>query len=79
MYYIRDFIDSDGIPSSKLVVEGANLFITPKARKFLHDEAGVVFVKDSSANKCGVICSSYEIIASMLLNTDEFMSIKSGF
>lgn len=33
-------------------------------------------VKDSSANKCGVICSSYEIMASMMLDTDEFLGIK---
>ena len=36
-------------------------------------------MKDSSANKCGVICSSYEIIASMLLSEDEFLAIKSRF
>jgi glutamate dehydrogenase len=48
--------------SSPLIVEGANLFTTPAARQLLFDEAGVVIVKDSSANKCGVICSSYEIM-----------------
>ncbi|KAH7468562.1 NAD-specific glutamate dehydrogenase [Phytophthora ramorum] len=31
---------------------------------------------DSSANKCGVVCSSYEIVASMLLETDEFLAVK---
>ena len=40
------------------------------------DEAGVVIVKDSSANKCGVITSSYEIMASMMLSAEEFMGIK---
>jgi len=33
-------------------------------------------VKDSSANKCGVITSSYEICASMLLDESEFLAIK---
>ena len=33
-------------------------------------------VKDSSANKCGVITSSYEICSSMLLDEAEFMAIK---
>lgn len=72
----KAYLDENGEPSSKLIVEGANLFITPEARQHLFNEAGVVIVKDSSANKCGVICSSYEIIASMLLETEEFLSIK---
>ncbi|GLD95977.1 hypothetical protein PINS_up004655 [Pythium insidiosum] len=71
-----DYLDAEGKPSCKLIVEGANLFITPEARQLLFDNAGVVIVKDSSANKCGVICSSYEIISSMLLETEEFMNIK---
>jgi len=57
----RHFIMEDGSPSSPLIVEGANLFLTAEARQALHDEAGVVIVKDSSANKGGVITSSYEI------------------
>ncbi|CEG35785.1 nad-specific glutamate [Plasmopara halstedii] len=72
----RDFLDTDGKPSSGLIVEGANLFVTPEARQLLFDNAGVVIVKDSSANKCGVVCSSYEIVASMLLETDEFLAVK---
>jgi len=70
------FLDKDGVPSSPLIVEGANIFITPQARRLLHETAGVTIVKDSSANKCGVICSSYEICASMLLDEDEFLAIK---
>lgn len=65
-----------GAPSSPLVVEGANLFVTPEARQELFERAGVVFVKDSSANKCGVITSSFEILASMILDTDEFVALK---
>lgn len=72
----REFLLPDGTPSSPLVVEGANLFITPAARQKLFDEAGVVVVKDSSANKCGVVCSSYEIMSSMLLSEDEFLACK---
>ncbi|KAE9088424.1 hypothetical protein PF010_g19383 [Phytophthora fragariae] len=72
----RDYLDADEKPSSGLIVEGANLFITPEARQLLFDNAGVVIVKDSSANKCGVVCSSYEIVASMLLETDEFLAVK---
>lgn len=54
----------------------ANLFTTTEARKLLFEEAGVVFVKDSSANKCGVICSSFEIISSMLMGSEEFKENK---
>jgi glutamate dehydrogenase len=59
-------------------VEGANLFITPGAREALFQEAKVAIVKDSSANKCGVICSSYEIAASMLLSREEFLDNKEA-
>ncbi|MCA9290255.1 MAG: NAD-glutamate dehydrogenase [Phycisphaerales bacterium] len=74
----RDYLRADGTPSSRLVVEGANLFITPEARIHLSDH-GAIIMKDSSANKCGVICSSYEIMACMLLDEAEFMAIKDQF
>lgn len=71
------FLDpATGEPSSKLIVEGANIFTTPDAREALFNEAGVTIVKDSSANKCGVITSSCEVAASMLLSKEEFMDIK---
>lgn len=70
------FLDENGKPSSPLIVEGANLFLTPDARQKLFEEAGVAIVKDSSANKCGVITSSCEVVSSMLLSKDEFMAIK---
>jgi glutamate dehydrogenase len=72
----QQFLRPDGTPSSPLIVEGANLFLTAEARQKLFDAAKVRIVKDSSANKCGVITSSYEICASMLLNEAEFMAIK---
>lgn len=73
----KQFILPDGkTPSSKLIVEGANLFITSEARQKLFEEAGVVIVKDSSANKGGVITSSYEICAAMLLSEKEFFDHK---
>lgn len=73
----KNFINSEtGEPSSKLIVEGANLFVTPAARRALYEEAGVVIVKDSSANKGGVITSSYEIISAMLLSEETFFENK---
>ena len=72
----QHFLNSDGSPSAPLIVEGANLFVTDEARQLLFDEAGVIIVKDSSANKAGVITSSYEICAAMLLSEEEFFENK---
>jgi glutamate dehydrogenase len=74
----RAFLDRDGNPSARVIVEGANLFLSPQVRTHL-SEKGVVIIKDSSANKCGVICSSYEIIASMLLDEKTFVDLKPRF
>lgn len=70
------FLDENKKPSSPLIVEGANIFITADARTKLFEAGKVAIVKDSSANKCGVITSSCEVAASMLLSKEEFMSIK---
>ena len=72
------FLDDAGEPSSPIVVEGANLFITELARDEL-SKCGVAIVKDSSANKCGVICSSMEIIAGMLISKEQFSEIKPEY
>ncbi|MEE8155537.1 MAG: NAD-glutamate dehydrogenase domain-containing protein [Phycisphaerales bacterium] len=73
-----DYLTADGKPSSPVIVEGANIFLTPDARSRL-SERGALIIKDSSANKCGVICSSFEILASMLLTEREFLQIKRTF
>jgi len=65
-------------PSSRAIVEGANSFITPEARDRLQ-EAGVIIMRDASANKCGVISSSYEIIANLLLTEKEFFANKQEY
>ena len=75
---VRLFFTESGVPSSKIIVEGANLFLTDNARKELA-AAGVLIFKDSSANKCGVICSSYEILAGMLLDPEQFIQIKDVY
>ncbi len=72
----NDFLVTDGVASSPLIVEGANLFFSPEVRQMLYDAAGVKIIKDSSANKCGVICSSFEIASSMLLSEEEFLRHK---
>ena len=55
---IKEFLDETGKPSSKGIIEGANLYLTQKARRTL-EKLGVLIIKDSSANKTGVICSSF--------------------
>jgi glutamate dehydrogenase len=74
----RDYLTADGTPSSPIIVEGANLFLTPAARNELC-KVGCLIIKDSSANKCGVICSSFEIDACMVLSDDEFLKIKDSY
>lgn len=72
------FLLADGTPSSKVIVEGANSFITPAARLELQKK-GVLLMRDASANKCGVISSSYEIIANLLLSKEEFLDNKPKY
>ena len=72
------FLLADGTPSAKAIIEGANSFITPAARVELQKK-GVIVMRDASANKCGVISSSYEIIANLLLSEDEFLEHKKGY
>ncbi len=74
----QKFFDSSDAPSMRAVVEGANSFITPAARVELQ-KRGIIVVRDSSANKCGVISSSYEIIANLLLSEKEFFSNKERY
>jgi glutamate dehydrogenase len=74
----QDFLKPDGSPSARVIVEGANSFITPAARLQLQ-KTGVILMRDASANKCGVISSSYEIIANLLLTEKEFLIHKDQY
>lgn len=71
----QDFLDEKGKPTSKAIVEGANLYLTPGARRKL-EELGLIIIKDSSANKGGVICSSYEVLIGLTLKEEEFIKEK---
>ncbi|HBA88361.1 MAG TPA: amino acid dehydrogenase [Geobacter sp.] len=72
------FFREDGTPTTRAIVEGANSFITPEARTQMQ-RRGVVIMRDASANKCGVISSSYEIIANLLLSEEEFLLHKDRY
>jgi len=78
MHNWERFLRPDGTPSSKIIVEGANSFITPDARVQLQKK-DVIIMRDASANKCGVISSSYEIIANLLLTEEEFLANKERY
>ncbi|EGC37734.1 NAD+ dependent glutamate dehydrogenase [Dictyostelium purpureum] len=54
-----------------IIVEGANLFFTQKARLMLEEKGAVIF-KDASANKGGVTSSSLEVLAALALSDEEF-------
>jgi len=72
------FFGDDGRPNTRVIVEGANSFITPAARVALQ-KGGIVILRDAAANKCGVISSSYEIIANLMLSEKEFLSHKQRY
>ena len=72
------FFREDGTPTTRAIVEGANSFITPEARAQMQ-RRGIIIMRDASANKCGVISSSYEIIANLLLSEEEFLQHKERY
>lgn len=72
---IEDFLDESGKPTARGIVEGANLYFTPKARRAL-EKLGVLIIKDSSANKTGVICSSFEVLCGLALSDEQFIAHK---
>ncbi|HBA86985.1 MAG TPA: amino acid dehydrogenase [Geobacter sp.] len=74
----KNYFLPNGAPSAGAIVEGANSFITPEARVELQ-KMGVIIMRDASANKCGVISSSYEIIANLLLSEAEFLAEKERY
>jgi glutamate dehydrogenase len=74
----KAFLQKDGTPSAKGIVEGANIFISADARVQL-EKAGVPVIPGPSANKTGVICSSYEILAGLILSEAEFLTIKDEY
>lgn len=72
---VKDFLDESGKPTAKAVVEGANLYLNPAARRTL-EKLGTLIIKDSSSNKGGVTCSSFEVLSSLCLSEEEFLKEK---
>lgn len=67
-----------GAVSCRVIVEGANSFVTPPARDEIQ-KRGIILIRDATANKCGVISSSYEIIANLLMSDQEFLETKDAY
>jgi glutamate dehydrogenase len=65
-----------GKPTAKLIVEGANLYLTQEARSLLEAENVLIF-RDSSANKGGVMSSSMEVLFRLCLEPQEILELKS--
>ena len=74
----QDLFTINETPTARVICEGANSYITPEARTEIQ-KMGVVVLRDASANKCGVISSSYEIIANLLLKEKEFLNQKETY
>lgn len=73
----EEFLDEKGKPTSRAIIEGANLYLTQGARRELED-LGVLIIKDSSANKGGVICSSFEVLSGLTLGDNLFVENKEA-
>ncbi len=71
----KDFLDETGKPTARAIVEGANLYCTSAARRAL-EKLGTLIIKDSSANKGGVICSSFEVLACLSMQEEQFLQEK---
>jgi glutamate dehydrogenase len=74
----QNFLDTTGRPTAKAIVEGANLYLTAEARKAL-EKLGVLILKDSSCNKGGVICSSFEVLAGLVMEPQSFLQEKPTY
>jgi glutamate dehydrogenase len=76
----RRYLNDNGEPRFKVIVEGANLFLTQQARLRLEEKRVIVY-KDASANKGGVTSSSLEVLSGLALTDEEYdtlMCVKNG-
>ena len=68
---VKQLIRPNGTPKFRIIIEGANLFLTDDARLIL-EEAGVILFKDASTNKGGVTSSSLEVLAGLAIDDKNF-------
>ncbi|CRG98508.1 glutamate dehydrogenase, putative [Plasmodium relictum] len=67
-------IIKDDVCIYKYIVEGANVFISDDARNILENK-NVILFKDSSTNKGGVISSSLEVLAGLVLDDQQYIKL----
>ena len=67
----KQLLNAKGELAFKIIVEGANLFISQEARLEL-EKRNCILIKDASSNKGGVTSSSLEVLASLALSNDEY-------
>jgi glutamate dehydrogenase len=72
---LASFLHAQGAPTAKAIIEGANLYLSHEARHEL-EQLGTIIIKDSSANKGGVIASSFEVLCNSVLSEEEFIQDK---
>ncbi len=72
------FLDETGKPTARAIIEGANLYLTHEARRAL-EKLGVLIFKDSTCNKGGVICSSFEVLISLCEKEEAFIKEKDQY
>jgi len=72
------YLDRQGKPTSRAIVEGANLYLTQGARRAL-EKLGCLILKDSSCNKGGVITSSFEVLAGLSMSESDFLKEKEEY
>ncbi|CAE8609699.1 unnamed protein product [Polarella glacialis] len=71
---VRKLFTADGKPKFRMVVEGANLFLSDGARRVL-ETAGVHLFKDACTNKGGVTSSSLEVFAALALPVEQHSAL----
>ena len=70
---VRDFLGIFG--ELRVIVEGANVFFDDTAREVIARETGILQIRDSSANKGGVTCSSVADVLAAFLLEDEYEQV----
>jgi len=70
---VRGFIEI--FRELRVIVEGANVFFDDTAREVIARETDILQIRDSSANKGGVTCSSVAEVLSAFLLEDEYEEV----
>ena len=70
---VRGFVDLFG--ELRVIVEGANVFFDNTAREVIARDTEILQIRDSTANKGGVTCSSVAEILAALLLEDEYEAV----